>query len=107
MVEWKTRDHTSVYGFWYFLTSFCIKFDTKKNQFTVCMDFDIFFMTSVSLNTEAFYVPLDDILPLFDDWRRYLYEIWLKKAFVDHEIGLFCFHSTWMDSTEQLEGLYS
>ena len=39
------------------------------------MDFDIFFMTSVILNTEAFYMLLDDILPLFDDWRRYLYEI--------------------------------
>ena len=28
-------------------------------------------MTSVSLNTEAFYVPLDDILPLFDDRRGF------------------------------------
>jgi hypothetical protein len=64
-------------------------------------------MTSVILIAEAFYMPLDAILPLFDGWRRYLYQILLKKAFVDHEIGFFNFHSTWKGSTEQLEGLYS
>ena len=26
---------------------------------------------------------------LFDGWRRYIYQILLKKAFVDHEIGYF------------------
>ena len=55
----------SVYGFWYFL------------------------MTSVILIAEAFYMPLDAILPLFDGWRRYIYQILLKKAFVDHEIDYF------------------
>jgi len=64
-------------------------------------------MTSVIRIAEAFYMPLDDILHMFDGWRRCLYQILLKKAFVEHEIGFFNFHSTWKDSTEQLEGLYS
>ena len=48
---------------------------------------------------EAFYMPLDAILPLFDGWRRYIYQILLKKAFVDHEIDYFLF-------PQHLEGLY-
>ena len=61
----KKKSIYGVYGFWYFL------------------------MTSVILIAEAFYMPLDAILPLFDGWRRYIYQILLKKAFVDHEIGYF------------------
>ena len=44
-------------------------FDVFLNQIwseKINLDFDIF-MTSVFLNTEAFYIPLDDILPLFVD----------------------------------------
>jgi hypothetical protein len=67
---------SSVYGFWSFLTSKKIKFDAKNQS-------------SVILFAEAFYMPLDAILPLFDGWRRYIYQILLKKAFVDHEIGYF------------------
>jgi hypothetical protein len=43
-------------------------------------------MTSVILMVEAFCMPLDDIQPLINCWRRYLYQISIKKAFVDHDI---------------------
>jgi len=46
-----------------------------------------FLMTSVIRIAEAFYMPLDAILRLFDGLRRHLYQILLKKAFVDDEIG--------------------
>ena len=46
-------------------------------------------MTSAILIVEAIYMPLDAILPLLDVCIRYLYQILLKKAFVDHEIDFF------------------
>jgi hypothetical protein len=61
-----------------------IKLDGKKSIYGV-YGFDFFFMTSV----EAFYMSLDAILPLFNEWRRYIYQILLKKAFFDHEICYF------------------
>ena len=66
------------------ITLVCMGFDNfwrqkktnlmKKNQFTVCVVFDIFLMTYVILIAEAFYMSLDAILPLFDGWRRYIYQ---------------------------------
>jgi hypothetical protein len=66
-------------------------------------------MTSVILIAEAFYMPRDAILPLFDGWRRYINQILLKKAFVDHEIDYFFIStalgrtllSNWEDSTHK------
>ena len=46
-------------------------------------------MTSVILIDEAFFMPLDAILPLFDGWIRYLYQMFFKKGIVDHEIDFF------------------
>ena len=46
-------------------------------------------MTSAILMVEAFCMPLDDIQPLIHCWRRYLYQISIKKAFVDYDIDFF------------------
>ena len=58
-----------------------IKFDCVWNL--------IFLITYAILIVEVIYMPLDAILPLLDVGRRYLYQILLKKAFVDHEIDFF------------------
>ncbi len=70
----------------------------KKSIYGVYV-FWYFLMSSVIRIAEAFYMPLDDILHMFDGWRMCLYQILLKKAFVEHEIGFFYF-------PQHLEGLY-